>query len=240
MDALDETWSSWMRDIRLGVARILVAEEYLERGIGAGSSLREFAGQQATFNTDQEIFTPLKMAPGEREQGSIEPVQFEIRTEGHQTTVMSLLEEIVGKAGYSPSTFRATDENTAESGKALKIRERKSFRTTGRKERYFKPAVSDTLQIMLAIDQWIFGSQVDPTLRPRTVLSDPVSPDQLELAQVAQALHGAEAASIEVRVRMVHPDWSEDQVTAEVSRIKDESTMSVPVPTGVPEPEDLD
>lgn len=236
MDALDETWTSWMRDIRLGVARILVANEFLERGVGAGvgGGPTKRAGQGAFFNTDQEVFTPLDMDPSSREgAGGIEPIQFEIRTEAHLSTCRELVAEIVSKAGYSANSFRATDEATAESGKAIKLRERKSFRTTGRKERYWRTPVEDSLQALLWIDAEMFGRDTPVEFRPRMTFGDAAGIDVAELAQTATALAAAEAASIETRVRLVNPEMGDDEVMAEVAKIKEESSMNAPL---LPEP----
>jgi len=55
-----------------------------------------------------------------------------------------------------------------------------------------------------------------------------VQEDTLELAQTAQALKSAESASIETRVRLVHPEWDGDRVNDEVDRIRDETSLADP------------
>ena len=54
-----------------------------------------------------------------------------------------------------------------------------------------------------------------------------VLPDALELAQTVAALRGAESASVETAVATVHPDWSQDQVKAEVAQIYEEMNIDV-------------
>jgi len=49
--------------------------------------------------------------------------------------------------------------------------------------------------------------------------ADAVQDSLTSLAQTAQLLKAAEAASRETLVRIVHPDWDQDQVDAEVARI---------------------
>jgi hypothetical protein len=54
----------------------------------------------------------------------------------------------------------------------------------------------------------------------------------LQLAQTAQALRAAEAASDETLVRMVHPDWSDTEVGEEVMAIRTGAAarMAITVP----------
>ncbi|ADI05554.1 hypothetical protein SBI_02433 [Streptomyces bingchenggensis BCW-1] len=55
-DALDTTWTSWMRDIRLARARLIVPDGYL-RDHGPGHC--------ASFDDDREVWHSLKMPPNE-------------------------------------------------------------------------------------------------------------------------------------------------------------------------------
>lgn len=222
MDALDEVYTSWVRDIRLGKGRILAPEEFLERR--ADGSFR--------FDVDNEVFTPLDMPPGDGK--AIDSVQFEIRTEEHQNTALALIERIVSSAGYSPQSFGLSIEGRAESGTALRVRERKSLTTRGKKERYFRPAVADVLEMMLAIDRAEFSSGIT-LYRPRIDIEDSVTPDISETAKAVEALSRAAAASKAVLVRMQHPDWTDAEVKAEVDEIMREQGLSVPDPmqTGI-------
>src|SRR5205085_1548181 len=54
LDALDETWTSWMRDLRLGRGRLVVPEAYLQ-SLGRG--------QGADFDADREVYAALEMPP---------------------------------------------------------------------------------------------------------------------------------------------------------------------------------
>lgn len=215
-DALDETYTSWIRDIRLGKRRILVASEFLDRTAGKPE-------QGAWFDADREVFTPLDMEPGAREGSSgIEIVDFEIRAEAHETTATAIVREAVSKAGYAAQSFIPRFEGEAESGTALKLRERKSFQTKAKKELYVKTQLADVAEILLFIDSTILGHTEVPVLRPSVSLADSIAEGVGELAETASALLAARAASTETRVRLVHPDWNDDIVSAEVARILDE------------------
>lgn len=222
LDALDETWTSWMRDIRLGKARILVPEEYLTRsGTGAAGAFG--------FDVDQEVFAPLEMPPDQAGGSQITLSQFVIRTDEHARTAAELVDRIVTTAGYSPQTFGLRIEGRAESGTALRLRERKSFITQQKKRRYWQAPLADTLEMLLRIDAAVFGRRVVP-FRPRVELADSITPDPAETAATVELLYRAQAVSAETRVRMAHPDWPREEVAAEVQRILDEQGLAVPDP----------
>lgn len=207
-DAIDEAYTSWMRDIRLGKSRIIVPTEYLERrGRGRG----------ATFDIDAEVFTGLEIDPNNENKG-IQPVQFEIRHEQHKTTVMELIDRAVTAAGYSPQSFGINIEGRAESGTALKLRERKSFTTQGKKQRYWTQPLEEILEKLQILDVELFSKQYKP-IRPRIEWQDSVQQDVREAATVIESLHRAQAASLETKVRLLNPELSEEEVSEEVLRI---------------------
>lgn len=223
MDALDETYSSWMRDIRIGKARIVVPDEFLDRRSRGGG---------ASFDMDQEVFAPLSMDPGSQEKAGITPVEFKIRTDEHAATASALFERIVGNAGYSPQTFGLRpDERGDQTATEVAAREKKSDRTTGRKQRYWAPAVADVAQVMLAVDKTIFGAPVDPSFRPRLNFAE-AAPDPKVTAETIELLRRAQAVSLETRVRMAQPHLDEDELVAEVARIREDEGLNVTDPTG--------
>lgn len=227
MDALDETMTSWMRDIRLGKRRVIVDESFLdvtpaqEEGRG---------GKHLNFNIEKEIFAGLSMDPTTRVSGSgITLVDFDIRAEDHRATAMALVERIVSSAGYAMQSFTPEFEGVADNASALRIRERKSFQTKAKKERYWRNPVEEIAELLLAIDKNIF-SRDTPVLRPRMSFADSIAVSEAELAQTGAMMRAAEMASTDTLVRMAHPDWSGEQIKAEVEAIGRESARQVPDP----------
>jgi len=216
MDALDEVYTSWVRDIRLGQSRLFIPETLID--------------QTGNFDLDREAYVIVNPDPLNAQAAKIEPVQFAIRCDEHMRTALELMDRIVTAAGYSPQSFGLKIENRAESGRALMIRERKTFVTRGIKERYWRPALSDVMQAMLMIDRDVFGTDVNPEYRPNVVLSDSVMFDLAEVSASIDLLNRARAISIETAVRLAHPDWTEEQVQAEVERIYREQGITVPDP----------
>lgn len=222
MDSLDETYTSLMRDIRLGQARLVVSEDALTRGPrGAG----------ATFDADQELFTRLDLEPGQNTGMPIEQVQFVIRTTEHLDTCYNLFERIVTTSGYSPQSFGLHIDGQAETGTALRVREGKTLKTRQRKARYWVPAVVSTCEKLLAIDKEVFGNREIEIVRPTVTLADAVVNNPVEMAQSLNMFAQAKAMSIKTRVKLAQPELTEDQVVAEVQQILNEDSVSFD-PTG--------
>jgi A118 family predicted phage portal protein len=221
MDALDLTWSGWMRDVDLGKARLVVPQAYLQtHGPGKG----------ATFELDQEVYEPVQTLGGdEASKLSIEQVQFKIRVDEHSRTVEALKAQIVGSAGYSPQTFGLLGE-VAVTATEVAARERRSLITRDRKIRYWRPALVDILYALLAVDITIFASPGVVVLRPHVEFPAAVSVDPEAQARTLQALDTAGAISIDQKVRQLHPDWLADEINAEVNRIMGETGRRVEDP----------
>jgi A118 family predicted phage portal protein len=225
MDAADETWSSWMRDIRLGKGRILVPEYMLEpQGTGGGYA----------FDLDQEVYAGLNIPPNEQGAG-ITTQQFAIRTAEHAATLDALQLAILRGAGYSAQTFGLADEG-APTATEVNAKEKRSALTREKKTRYAGMAMEQCLAAVTAVDAWIFH-QGEGVQRVKVEFPQVSQPSQVELAQTSQALRAAEAASTYTLVKLNHPDWDEAEVLEEVSKIQAEVGASVPNPatfTGAP------
>lgn len=219
LDSLDETWTSWMRDIRIGVGRVFVDESMLETD--SSGTLQ--------FDIDKEAFVKLSQvgSVGGTVADQIAFNQFEIRAEQHQATCDALVREIIGRCGYAPQSFGLDVDGAAESGTALRMRERKSLTTAAGKSRYWQTAIADLLEIALQIDVQQFRSGIVPA-RPAVEIQDSVISSDVELADSLQKLSLAAAISTEIKVRKLHPEWDDDQVRAEVERIQAEQGTAVP------------
>lgn len=217
LDAIDETYASLMRDIRLAKARIVVPREYLDEG--------------GNFDLDHEIYTPVDMEPGATEQGarSMLAHQFEIRHAEHIAVILELVERTVSNAGYSPQSFGLQIEGRAESGTALRIRENKTFLTQKRKSHWWGPALSTLAEHLLLIDIHVFGSPVEP-FRPTAELSDSITNDPVEMAQTVNTLKSAMAASTLTRVKLAQPDLTDDEAQAEADKIIEEEGIGAMAP----------
>lgn len=220
LDSLDEAWTSWMRDLRMAKSRILVPEYML--------NLDE--DNNFYFDEDKEVYSPLAQGPP-NEKHQITLNQFEIRADQHEKTILNLIDRIVSSAGYSPQSFGLNIKGRAESGSALRIRERKSIKSQIKKQRYFKKPLEDLLYLMLQVDYEILGNKkINPEYRPQIDFADGLPDDPSELADSLQKINQAQAMSVETKVRWLHQDWNEEQIQAEVKRIMEEQGMLVEEP----------
>ncbi|MFJ4009454.1 phage portal protein [Streptomyces sp. NPDC090026] len=218
MDSLDETYASLMRDIRLGKGRIVVPDAYLQ---SAGP------GRGASWNPEQEAFAGINaLARGDKM--ALEVSQFEIRVQEHLSAAEDLVNQILRSAGYSGQTF-GIGGDVAITATETNAKERRSMTTRGRKILRTRPELAHAVEALLAVDRRVFRRNTVPQ-RPTVEFEDGVQEDPLSLANTADVLRRAQAASTEVLVRMVHPDWDKTLVSDEVARIQQENGTAVEDP----------
>lgn len=221
MDALDETWTSWMRDIRLGKGRAFVAESMLQNnGPGKG----------ATFDPDREIYQQLNSlpAPTATMAQQITLHQFEIRVAEHSQTAEELTTIITRGAGYSAGSFglKGAEAITATE---VDARNTDSFLTRNHKVLYWRPELAEIIETLMAIDAAKFGAGVTPQ-RPDIEWPDGIAESAETRARTIQLLAAAEAISTQTRVEMANPGWDEKRVAEEVKRILAETGRTVEDP----------
>lgn len=224
MDNLDETYSSWMRDVQNGKGRIIVADTLLQaNGPGKG----------AHWDEDKRVYAGLNMLPRAGDPNPITAVQFEIRVQEHKDTCAALIEQAVRQAGYSASTFGETADGAAITATEIRARERRSMSTRARKALYWGPGIASITAALLAVESGFrFGVDgLDLSELPAVEFQDSISEGPTELATTAELLRRAEAASTDTLIRMVHPDWDDDQVDAEAELILGESGRVTADPT---------
>jgi hypothetical protein len=222
LDALDEAWTSWMRDLRLAKARLIVPDTYLDT---------PGRGQGQTFDQDRELFTPIAVPTNVAKGAELELVQPSIRHEEHLATVLALVERIVSDSGYSPQDFGLHIEGRAESGTALRLRRGRTLATIARKQRYWTPALARSSWALVGLARGLpLGA---PAGAPPEQEPEVTWPEELDLAETAKTVSlvsQAQAASAATRVKWLHPDWDDSQVKLETAAILREQGMELPDP----------
>src|SRR5660398_42533 len=211
----DETYTSWMRDIRLAKAR-LVVPEFMLQDLGKG--------QGAAWDEDQEIYSALNMQPNSSGD-TIKAQQFAIRVAEHKDTSVQLVNDILRSAGYSQSTLDADSEGALTATEVV-AREQTSARTRAKKTRYWSQALDPLLTTWLELDAVVFKTRAQGTVTVQW--PDSSQPDQEALSRTVNALNQAAAVSTDTKVRMVHTDWAEEEIQAEVERVQAETGAAVP------------
>lgn len=220
LSAVDETYTSWMRDIRLAKSRILVPQGYL---------LNNGPGQGASWE-DREVMVGLNIPPTEDQ--SITISQFLIRHEEHRATIEELVGKVIRNAGYSGGTFGDDSDGPAATATEIKARTARSMTTRAEKGELAAPRIADVTETLLILEAsgmfpGVTGVKVE---RPDVRFQDSVQDDIKTLAETAALMMQAEAASTETKVAMLHPDWEERDQKAEVARILKESGRMVEDP----------
>ena len=219
MDALDEAYTSWLRDIRLAKSRLIVPAEYLRR-----RPRDLFRDGQYTYEFDEDVETLVALDIDTSHSGSqILPSQFPIRTQEHLGTCEHLLRTVFSLAGYSPQTFGLDIAGSAESGTALHMRERKSYQTRGKKVTYWKGPLEALLTGLIRLDGELFSHAFDGDDAVQVTFPAPAASDLSSTATAVHLLRQAGLLSVREGVGMVHPDWVPDLVAEEVERIREET-----------------
>jgi hypothetical protein len=225
LDALDETYTSWLRDIRLAKSRIVVPQGYLtNHGPGQGMSWE-----------DREIYSALNIPPTEQGAG-ITLTQFKIRHEEHKRTCDELRDQIIRNAGYNTGSFGEDSDGRAITASEVKAKESRSQDTRAAKSEPFGVAVPDVVEALLALEASALfpGLPSVPVERPIMTFADSIAADPLVLAQTAAALRTADAASTQTLVALTNPDMPAEEQAEEVQRILAESGRAVASPDGNP------
>ncbi|MBT2449471.1 phage portal protein [Streptomyces sp. ISL-43] len=216
--SLDETYTSWMRDIRLAKARLVVPAGYLNsEGLGKGVS----------FDDDKEVWSPISASPTSGE--GLTMVQFAIRVTEHEQSWRALSRKAVESAGYSAQSFGLGD-STAITATEVVSQERSSLLTKGQKGGYWIPELASFIETVLQLDKALGFSSVTPE-RPHIELADSVSEDPKTVAETIELLARGTAVSTEMKVRIRNPDWDDTAVKEETDRILKETGALVADPT---------
>ena len=224
LDALDEAYTSLMRDVRLGKAMLMVPRQMVtSNGPGQGVSFEQ-----------NEVYAPINAAPGAVGDArlTVEQVQFAIRVQEHEQTITLLWNALIRSAGYSAQTFGEGDV-TAATATEVQARERRSVLSKGRKSRNLEPALQEALRKLLAVDAHIFNTGADPSAEVSIELASGVQEDPQHLAQTAALLQSAVAASVETRVKLVNPGKDDEWIEAEVARVVAQNALELTDPLRV-------
>lgn len=224
MDSLDETMTSWIRDLTLGQARIFVDQELLNHDVPVNPNYPSVS-ETKRFDPFQRAYQKMDMSGWKMDGTGAKPIeynQFNIRVDEHSKTANELVEKIVSRSGYAPQSFGLRIEGSAESGTALRMRERKSFITQAKKAKYWAPALGKLFKEMQQLDQATRLSGSYELQDVEVVPSDSIISDTKEMSETVRNLKSVEALSTYMSVKMSQPDWGEEAILEEVTRINEE------------------
>jgi hypothetical protein len=233
MDALDETWSSLIRDMRNGKGRIFAPREYFQSG---------GAGRGASFDTEQEVFTLVNKMGGDNPL-QMDSVQFEIRVQQHLEVARGLWAEILKGVGLGQDSMGEGEGGERTAKEVGKHGERASA-TRLEKIGYQLPGLRRLGLCLLQLDAVHYRT---PGIVPSPVnveFPDTAGVDAESNARTLQLLDAAGAVSTKTKVAMLHGDWTEQQIDDEVmlidgaKTVEDPGTFDPGAPPADPAPDD--
>jgi hypothetical protein len=219
-DALDEAYTSWMRDLDLGKARLFVDEALVKP---------QGPGQGGVWDGEQAIFTKLKAGLGAANEGagSVQANQFAIRWQEHSQTCAELLNAILRGAGLSSNNFSDSSLTVGvPTATEVNSKDKLSERTREKKINYWKNGLRPIAGTALEIDALLFKTGASLGEMPELRFPTRSTQSPTELATTLSALRSADVISIRQAVIEQHPDWSPQELDAEVQDIKDEQAAA--------------
>lgn len=220
LSGFDETWSSWMRDLKTGRSRIFVPEAYVESG---------GRGQGGFFDAEREVYALINALPTTKDGQSITAQQFEIRAEVHERTAFNLKKEILQATGYSLSSYGEHSSDVAVTATEVTDRRSDTERTRDKKIRYATLARTRIASVCLELDGIIFrgkGGRAGVDVIAEFPAVSQIDPEKE--TRIVSLLDAASAISTETKVRRANPDRDDLWIGEEVARIQQEKGLTPP------------
>lgn len=217
LHGLDETYTSLIRDVRLGRARLVVSGMTLKnRGPGRGQE----------FDLDDEVYEQIQ---GDPNNPLFNATQFAIRVDEHLRIGDDLTHKAIRKAGYSPFSFGFGDDGVAMTATEVEAKASASFQTRKVKSRLWSTFFQRMVPRLLRIDAANFASESEPSGDEIEVTwPAPVRDTDLVKAQTVAQWESAKAVSLETKVQYLHSDWDQDRIDEEIERIREEVAAAAP------------
>ena len=221
ISALHALYTQDQHDAEMSKRRVAIANSYLRRD----------SKGRPVFDRNLDLFELSDEAAGAigGDNKPIHSIEFNDNTVQGQR-IAQRLDEFLLACGIAPQSAGRSVAGAAESGTARKLAQSLTLQTVATAGRYFKPALRDVVDLALEIGARKLGRTV-PAASERAVsveMADGLATDERELSLILQSLTFAKAASTETKVRILHPDWEDDAVEAEVEKINIQEGLVIP------------
>lgn len=215
-DALDETYSSWLRDVEDGKSRVFIDESMLD-DMGPG--------QGGAFDRDRNLFTPVSAGFGAATDGGplIQDVKFDIRFNEHAQTIAEIKSHILEHVGLASNHL--SDGPLAVGVTATEINSQNSVTedTRSLKINFWQAALTDFVKIVMQLDAIHFDTGLALTDEPTIKFATQKTMSDMDISNVIQARRGSGTMSKQLGVEMANPDFTPDEVAEELERIRQDA-----------------
>lgn len=211
--AVNEAVSIGQSNLRLaGRKRAIVDAAYLD--------------ENGRLNRDDDLL--LRKDRGGSIDGKNKPLEvleYSFEGEALQAWVDHMIDSTLVLSGTAPTLVGRSVDGGAISGTALRLKAAHSLIEAAGKGRHFVRGVSWLLRAAAIIDsrpttQGGFGRRWnDADVAPKIELQDGMPVDEREQAEMLVMLTNAEAISLEEKIKLRRPEWTQQQVDDEIERI---------------------
>jgi hypothetical protein len=211
LQAYDQTWSSWIRDIAVGRARIFVGEGLLETG---------GLGRGAIFDDDRDVFRQVRsLASADGKE--IDAQQFEIRAAEHEATLNALAKQIMRRAGHGVAYLDGNGRQITAT--EVDSNDSREDSARDRRIRYGQARDTEAVSAQLEWDGIVFpGAGGMPGVKVLEKFAEDVQVDLDRESRIIGQLRTAGAISRALMVKRANPDMTKKELNDEVKRIEAE------------------
>lgn len=225
--SLNLLWTDFMHEVDSAKAKLVVPEHYLRNnGPGRGMS----------YEWWRDVYTKPQSASADAEE-TIDRIQFDMRVQEYLDAIQATRLRAVSSAGWSNITFGLENASAQMTATEIRARSTRTIHTHKAKSRHARAGLGELLTAWLEMDAQL--NNYAPPERPVEVsLAEPVQATELDEATTLQTLRTSGLASVRYGVERLHPEWTPEQVEAEVRELAREGA-AMPDPflnVGVDEP----
>lgn len=204
-----------------------IGKDKLRKSVPIVFADRKLADRQGVVNTRGVVLTGSNFtrAGDEGLAKSVEVVERELAAESHKLYVAHLRDSILMYGGYSLASWGLDDGGSADSGKALRLRQQRTLLTKAGKDRSARAAITAAFAAACC---WSENAADPKPYRPDLQLGDGLPRDPVEDAQVVATLKSAEMISDEQALRKLYPEWDQKAIDAELERLDKEREKNAP------------
>lgn len=173
-DALDETWSQLMDEIRLGRSEVYVPEMLLTN---------------RTFNKFRKNYAELGNDERENGKNEITHIQPDIRVEQYARAIKEITSNCLVAVGLSPFTVGINDEVGANSsGESLTKREASSLRTRNEMLKEWEPFLEEMFKVLLFANSLFNKTKYNNDYEIKVSFGDYISPTRKDLIEETKTM----------------------------------------------------
>lgn len=214
--SLNMLWSDLMHEVDSAKAKLIVPEHYLRsNGPGKGVSYEWF----------RDVYTKPQGATAD-EPETIDRIQFDMRVNEYMQAIENTRLRAISSVGWSNITFGLEHASAQMTATEIRARSTRTIHTHKAKSRHVRAGLGELLTAWLEMDATLNNYPL-PTRVVNVSVAEPIQATELDEATTLQTLRTAGIASTRYAVTRLHPEWTEEEVQAELAAIKSEESMGV-------------